>query len=172
VPVLQNARWEVMANLMAGGKKSLAAYREAGFSPNFKNASKLANRQEIQDRIREIHEHAVATTTLSVQKVLLELEKIGFSNMMDYIKIDPVDGQPVLDMRNMTREQAAAIGEITFEETTNPRDGTVTRRNKFKLLDKKGALVDLGRYLGMFVERKDIRVGGVMFHVNASDTAL
>lgn len=171
MPILDNVRWELMAQGLAQGKKQLAAYKAAGFAPNSKSATKLAAQPYIQERVRELMEVAVASTTLTVERVLGELEKLGFSNMLDFIKIDD-DGQPVLDFTRLDREKAAAIAEITTDVITNPRDGSVTRRTKFKLFDKKTALVDLGRYLGMFVERKDIRVGGVMFHVNADDMAL
>lgn len=171
VGILPNARHERMAHGLALGKKKGTAYREAGFKENSASAAKLANAPHILARVRELQLLAVSLTTLSVEKVLGELEKLGFANMLDYIRIDP-DGSPVLDFTHLTREQAAAIGEITTDEIVNSRDGTVTRRTKFKLLDKKGALVDLGRYLGMFVERKDIRVGGVMFHINKDDENL
>lgn len=170
MPVLPEIRHERFAQLLASGKKQIRAYQDAGFSPNSRSAAKLAAKDHIQARIREIMGVALAETTLSIQKVTGELEKLAFANMLDYIKIDE-DGSPSLDFTRLTREQAAAIGEITMDEITGPT-GIVTRRTKFKLLDKKGALVDLGKHLGMFVDRKDIRVGGVMFHVNSDDMNL
>ena len=171
MPILQNERWELFANLLVRGKTQYKAYAEAGFKPSSKAATKLAANQVIRARVTELQQLAIAETSLSVQRVLDELMKIGFSNMLDYINIDD-DGGAEIDLRGMTREQAAAIGEITTEETTNPRSGEVTKRTKFKLLDKKGALVDLGRHLQMWVDRKDIRVGGVIFHVTNDDMAL
>lgn len=169
--ILPNARHEKMAQGLAVGKKQGTAYREAGFKANSASAAKLANSEIIKKRVLELQQIAVSQTTLTIEKVLAEMEKIGFANMLDYIKID-AGGQPQLDFSALTREQAAAIGEITTDEIVNSRDGTVTRRTKFKLLDKKGTLVDLGRYLGMFIDRKDIRVGGVMFHINKDDSNL
>lgn len=171
MPILQNQRQELFANLLARGKMQSKAYAEAGYKPNSKSAKKLAQHPDVKRRIAELNELAVAETTLTVQKVLDELMKLGFSNMLDYIKIDE-DGSAELDFKGLTREQAAAIGEITTEETTNPRTGEITKRTKFKLLDKKGALVDLGRHLQMWVDRKDIRVGGIMFHVTKEDMQL
>lgn len=171
MPILDNQRWELMAQQLAQGKKQSAAYRIAGFKPNTRSANLLANHEVVVARVKELTEVAVANTTLTIERVLNELEKLGFSNMLDFIKIDD-DGQPQLDFGRLTRDQAAAIGEITTDVITNPRTGDVTRRTKFKLLDKKGALVDLGKYLGMFIDRKDVRVGGVMFHINADDNAL
>jgi phage terminase small subunit len=171
MPILENVRWERMAQGLAMGKKQGPAYTQAGFKHNSKSAAKLANHEVVVARVRELMELAVANTTLTIPKVLSELEKIAFANMMDYIKID-ADGQPNLDFSTLDRDKAAAIGEIITDVITNPRTGEVTKRTKFKLLDKKGSLVDLGRHLGAWVDRKDIRVGGVVFHVTPEDLAL
>jgi phage terminase small subunit len=164
-------RQERFANLIAQGKKTATAYREAGYKPNSKSAKKLATSVVIRERVFELQQLAVSETTLTVKKVLDELQKIGFANMMDYVTVD-AEGQPVLDFTALDREKAAAIGEITTDTITNPRTGEITRRTKFKLLDKKGTLVDLGRYLGMFVNRTEVKTAGVVFHVNSDDMAL
>lgn len=146
------------------------AYKAAGFKPNSKSASVLAAREDVQERVQQIHALALEDTKLDIKKVVGELEKIGFANMLDYVTIGD-DGQPRLDWSRVTREQAAAIGEITVDEETD-RNGVTTRKTKFKLLDKKGALVDLGRYLGMFVDRKEHTHKGIMFHVSKEDMQL
>lgn len=171
MPILQNERWELFANLLARGKAQYSSYKEAGFKPNSKSAAALAAKPEIQNRVRELQELVIAETTLSINRVVAELEKIGFANMLDYIRIDG-DGQPVLDFTELDRAKAAAIGEIVTDEITNPRTGDITRRTKFKLLDKKGALMDLGKFLGMFIDRKEIKTAGVIFHINKDDAAL
>lgn len=171
MPMLENVRWENFAQHLAMGKKQIKAYQEAGFKPNSKSANKLAQNEVIQARVTELRQVALQNNMLTIERVSKELEKIGFANMMDFIKIDN-EGNPEIDMRTIDRDKAAAIGEITTDVITNPRDGSVTKRTKFKLLDKKGALVDLGRYLGMFVERKQVQHAGVMFHVNADDMNL
>lgn len=171
MPKLVNNRWELVAQGLAAGKTQSAAYTGAGFKKSSKSATKLANHPEILARVEELMQLAVSNTTLSIERVLRELEKIGFSNMLDYIKIDD-DGQPCLNFTDLDREKAAAIGEITTDVITNPRDGSVTRRTRFKLLDKKTALVDIGRHLGMFKETKDINLKGIVFHVSPDDMRL
>ena len=171
MPILQNPRWEIFASNLAKGQTQGKAYVGAGFKKSSKAAHVLATKPEIIERVREFQELAVVDTTLDVKRIVTELEKLGFSNMLDFVRIDD-DGQPQLDFSRLTREQAAAIAEITTDETTNPRTGEVTRRTRFKLLDKKAALDTLGKYLGMFIDRKDIRLGGVMFHINQADADL
>jgi phage terminase small subunit len=79
--------------------------------------------------------------------------------MQDYMKAGP-DGDPYLDFSGLTREQAAALVEVTVEDFKDGRgeDARDVRRVKFKLADKKAALVDIGKHLGMFKER--VELGG------------
>lgn len=100
----------------------------------------------------EIGEAELAERTKITQdKVMKELEKIGFSNMLDYITITN-GGDPVTDFSALTRDQAAAISEIVVEEYTEGRGDYArnVKRTKFKLSDKRSALVDMGKHLGMF----------------------
>ena len=75
-------------------------------------------------------------TLVTADAVIAELAKIGFSNMQDYVG----ESFSVQDIQGLTRDQAAAIQEITI-------DGDKIR---FKLADKRAALVDIGRHLGIF----------------------
>jgi len=157
MPILPIARHELFAQEMAKGKTATEAYVIAGYKPNDGNAAKLA--KKVRGRIMEITGVAAQRTGVTVERVLNELALIGFSNMQDYMKVGP-DGDPHLDFSNLTREQAAALAEVTVEEF---RDGSGeeardVRRVKFKLADKRAALVDIGKHLGMFIDRTDIRV--------------
>src|SRR5262249_28053524 len=75
-------------------------------------------------------------------------------NMDDYMTVGS-DGDPFVDLSKLTREQAAAISEVTVEDFKDGRgeEARDVRRVKFKLLDKRAALVDIGKHLGMFKER-------------------
>lgn len=91
-------------------------------------------------------------TEITQDQVLRELAKIGFANILDYVRIT-ADGAPFVDMSAIDRDKGAAIQEVNVEEVKE-RDGDDTvnvRKVKFKLHDKKGALVDIGKHLGMFV---------------------
>lgn len=95
---------------------------------------------------------------ITAEKVVAEYAKLGFANMLDYIRIQ--DGSPVVDMSAITRDHGAAIGEVTSEvymERTGDEDNPVTpvKRTKFKLADKKGALDSLAKHLGMFTEKHE-----------------
>lgn len=168
MPVLKNARHERFAQELARGKTASDAYVEAGFRPSRHNASRLQHAEHIVQRRDEILaareavearglERAIERTAITKERVLTELAKIGFANMADYMRAG-ADGDPYLDFSAITRDQAAALIEVTVEDFKDGRgeDARDVRRVKFKLADKKGALVDIGRELGMFIDRKQI----------------
>jgi phage terminase small subunit len=68
------------------------------------------------------------------------------------------NGDPYLDFSKLTRDQAAALVEVTVEDFKDGRGDAArdVRRIKFKLADKRAALVDLGKHLGMFVEKHEL----------------
>jgi phage terminase small subunit len=71
--------------------------------------------------------------------VIDELRKLASANMADYMKSTP-EGGIRLDFAALTRDQAGALSQVKVN------GDSVT----FKLHDKRAALVDLGRYLGLF----------------------
>lgn len=99
---------------------------------------------------------------LEADSVLGELAKLGFANMLDYIKI--TDGEAYIDFSALNRDQAAAIQEITSEtyreETGEYKEGKpvkrTVKRTKFKLFDKRGSLELLGRHLKLFTDKIDL----------------
>mgnify|MGYP003385884168 CR=1 FL=1 len=150
--VLENAKHELFAQELAKGKTATEAYVLAGYKDNDGNASKLA--AKVQDRVKEITGKAADKAGVTIERILAELAKIGFANMLDYVTING-SGEPVIDLSELSREQAAAIQEVIVD-THNEREGEESvsvRRVRFKLLDKRAALVDMGKHLGMFKER-------------------
>lgn len=97
-------------------------------------------------------------TKVTADEVLLELAKLARSNMQDYMGSTD-EGEPYLDFRKLTREQTAALQEVTVEEYVEGRGENArdVKRVKFRLYDKRAALVDIGRHLGMFTERREVR---------------
>ena len=60
---------------------------------------------------------AIDRSAINQERVAVELGSIGFANMKDYMRIGP-SGDPVLDFSNLTREQAAALTEVTVDIST------------------------------------------------------
>jgi phage terminase small subunit len=120
-----------------------------------KIGSQLLGKTRVAEAIAALMAKRAARTEITADRVLNELAKIGFANMADYVQI--VGGEPVIDLSSMTRDQAAAINEVTVEDFKDGRgeDARDVRRVKFKLSDKRAALVDIGKHLGMFKDKDD-----------------
>ena len=142
----------------------------AGYSPKAANvcASQLLAKPNIAAAVAVKQAERARRVEISGDAVLRELAKLGFANMLDYVTIAG-DGTASMDLSSITREQGAAIVELTTEDSYD-RDGNLTRRNKIKLADKRAALVDMGRHLGLF------REGGgniaMVINIMADDAAL
>jgi phage terminase small subunit len=82
------------------------------------------------------------------------MAKLAFANMADFFMVG-TDGAPRLDWGSLTRDQKAALQEVTCDIFTDGRgdDAREVRRVKFRLADKRAVLVDLGRHLGLFKEK-------------------
>lgn len=122
----------------------------AGYSENSARAIGCENltKPNIANAIAKAQEERSSRTKITQDMVLQELAKIGFANMLDYMK--PHNGQMHLDMSEITRDQAAAISEYQTETVSGRGEMPDIEKTKFKLLDKRQALVDIGRHLGMF----------------------
>lgn len=167
MPTLLTPKEEKFCQRTADGECADQAYQLAGYKPNRANASRLRRKEHIQQRITEILEYrqsledraterVIQKLAISKETVLGELAKIAFANMADYMKVGP-DGAPTLNFGELTRDQSAALIEITVEEFRDGRtDSREVRRVKFKLGDKRSALVDLGKHLGLFIERVEV----------------
>lgn len=119
----------------------------------------LLTKKHVRAVIEAAQRERAARTQITTDRVLQELAKIGFANMGDYMRIG-ADGDPCLDFSGLTRDQTAALVEVTVEDFTDGRgeDARDVRKVKFKLADKRAALVDIGKHLGMFVNRLDVEM--------------
>ncbi|MDH7787663.1 phage terminase small subunit [Ochrobactrum sp. 19YEA23] len=131
----------------------------AGYSEKTaqQQGSRLLLNVLVQEAIAKGREKTAAKLEITKERIVEELAKIGFSNMLDYMRAG-TDGDPYLDFSDLTREQAAALSEVTVEGFKDGRgeDARDVRRIKFKLHDKKGALVDLAKMLGFMVEKHEL----------------
>lgn len=133
-----------------------AAARRAGYSQATAGATGNENLQkpEIASRIAEMRKERSERVQVDSDRVLRELCLLGFSNMADFLR-NQEDGTAFLDFSMLTRDQAAAIQEFVVDEYMEGKgeDARPVKKTKFKLADKKGALVEIGRHLGMFDDK-------------------
>ena len=116
--------------------------------------SRLLRRPAIRDEIARRIAARSQRTAITADRVLEELARIAFANLMDYMRPGE-GGDLVVDFSRLSRDQAAALVEVTVEDSRRS-DGREVRRIRFKLADKLAALVALGRHLGMFVDKLEV----------------
>ncbi|HEX8577981.1 MAG TPA: terminase small subunit [Allosphingosinicella sp.] len=159
---LSEKRARFVAEYLVDSNATQAAIR-AGYSPATaeQQGHQLLKNTSVAEAVEAGRKRIMNKLEITQERVATELAKIGFSNMLDYITIG-ADGDPRFDLSALTRDQAAAISELTVEQFMDGRgdDAREVRRIKFKLGDKRAALVDLGKYLGMFTEKVDLTSGG------------
>ena len=116
-------------------------------------ASLLLKKPKIRATIDALLKKHADKLDLSAEKVLAELMKLAFSNMLDYMRVDE-NGAFVLDFSNLTREQAVPIQEYTVDATGGTGDGErkLVMRTRFKLADKTRALELLGKHFKLFTD--------------------
>ena len=87
-------------------------------------------------------------TGITADAVLKELANLTFANAGDYFEWRP-DGVTLIDKENLTREQLAAVAEVS--QTITKEGGTI----RLKLHDKGGAIRDAMRHLGLLVHKHE-----------------
>lgn len=157
MPILKNAKHEKFAQELAKCNSQDAAYVAAGYKANASHASRLARNGKVEARVAELVAAGAEKAEIDVARVLTELAKIGFANMRDYIGVT-TEGDPFIDLSNISRDQAAAIQAITIEDFKDGRgdDARDVRKVTFKLADKRAALVDIGSHLKMFTQKHEL----------------
>jgi len=133
----------------------------AGYSPKTadQQASRLLTNVKVRQYLAQRQGERSERTAITQDMVLRELAKIGFSDIRKVVRwgetmvrmVDgeeecaedmvPYHGLALIDSTEIDDDTAGAIAEVS-----QGKEGL-----KVKLHDKKGALVDIGRHLGMFV---------------------
>lgn len=122
----------------------------AGYSE--KTAGSIANqlRKEdaIQARLTELMEARSKRTEVTQDRVLMELARLAFSNMRDFVTWGP-DGVSLKPSAELEDDDARCVAEV-YQSVTQ-HGGSL----RFKLHDKLGALRDIAKHLGMFNDDGD-----------------
>lgn len=156
MPALKNARHERFAQGLAKGLSAEEAYAAAGYKPNSGNAIRLKGNESILARVSELAEIGSLRADVSVERVLTELGRIGFSDLREAFT---ESGQLKLP-REWSDDFAAAVSSV--EVVTRPGaevdengNRAVEYVHKLRLWDKNSALEKIGKHLKMFVERME-----------------
>lgn len=119
----------------------------AGYSS--RNADKIGHellgKTRVSDAISKAMAERSKRTGISQDRVLLELARIGFAKITDVV--DPDTAKIKTDA---SEDDLACIQSIKIK----PNEFGTER--EVRLYDKKSALVDLGKHLGMFKDKIDL----------------
>lgn len=127
------------------------AAKAAGYSEKTANviACELLKKPHIKSAI-EAHLKAVAAENAALlHRNIIEYQRLAYFNPQDLFDSE---GRPI-PIEKLDPEVAAAIAGIEIEELWEGRGESRERIGnvrKYKLVDKKGALDSISRYLGMF----------------------
>lgn len=140
----------------------------AGYSAKTAHAQghKLLKKAEIKEFISKKNAKASEKLEITRERVLEEMAKLAFSNTLNYMRVQE-DGTAVLDLSGLTRDQAAAITEISTEEIAGGRgeDQVPVLKTRIKVADKKGALEMLAKHLGLFEKTDSGESEGKVFRL-------
>lgn len=137
----------------------------AGYSAKtaYSQGQRLLKNVDIAAAIQKAAQARVASTTITAEKVIQELARIGLSDMRKFAKWGP-GGVLLVDSDQLTEDEARAVSEVseylpTIVETTK-KDGTVQRvqsggSRKFKLHSKEAALALLAKHFGLLVDKTE-----------------
>jgi len=167
---LQNVRWEKFCQAYVQGPtagNATASFVAAGFGGDGTQVSRTGaykhmNKPPVRARIAELQADAVLVAqravisaaereSLSKQLVLAQLGRLAFANVLDYVRRSETGGI-VIDIGAVKRDEGAGIAELTVTERGEGPDRTSSVR--IKLCDRHAPLVSLGKYLGLFGDRK------------------
>jgi len=144
--------YEYLVDLNATKAAIRAGYSKNGASVQ---GSRLLAKANIQNAIAALRKERADRYEVSADNVLRELAKIGFANIGDYV--DTTGELPAIDFEGITRDQLAAVSEITvdtrkeFEGFGDDREHVAdVDKVKLKFHSKQSALEALAKNLGLF----------------------
>lgn len=116
-------------------------------------ASENLSKPDIQNRISKLAKTVVHRHEVTIERLVQEYACCAF---LDPIELFNDDGtmKSLNEMSEAARRSLAGI-EITEKNAGTRTDPFMVDVTKVKIIDKRAALSDLGKYLGMFIDRVD-----------------
>lgn len=123
------------------------AYIRAGYSERTANKAgpKLLVNLGVSAAIRKAIQERSDRTQISVDRVLTELARVALADIRDVVKWSE-DGVRMVPSDMIPEDVARSIAEVSQ---------TATGELKIKMHSKLTALHDIGKHLGMFIERHE-----------------
>jgi phage terminase small subunit len=147
---------------------------------------RLLRNVEVQRAISAAMKIRADRTDITADRVIKELAKIGFADIRKAIKWqgtlvteeDNPDGGDTLVIKNVVTNNVMLISSDDIDDETAGAISEISQNSnggiKLKLHDKRAALVDLGKHLGIFTEKVEVtgKDGGPIKTESTSDRDL
>ena len=163
MPELANAKHERLCQEYIIDLNQTEAAKRAKYSARTaaQQASRLFSNVKIQQRIIELKAQRAERTRVTQDRVVKELAMLGFSDLKNYITIDPLTGAiQAKGFEAMPPGESRALKAIkedrAIKEDADGKGVTVYDKVSFTMHDKIRALEILARHLGMLVERHEL----------------
>ena len=119
----------------------------AGYSPQtaYSIGEENLRKPEIKSRIDKAMAERSRRTGINQDRVLQELARIGFAKITD-----------VLDPETAKIKQDASDDDLACIQSIKIKPNEFGTEREVKLYDKKSALVDLGKHLGLFKDKVEL----------------
>jgi phage terminase small subunit len=122
-----------------------AAYNDKTQHASFRGAQ-LMHKPWMRDYVEECRALMRQRLKVTEDTIIEEIAKLAFANMTDFIVINEA-GEAMTDLSGLTREQLAALSEVTIDTYMDGKgeDARPVKSVKFKLAPKLAALELLGK---------------------------
>ena len=160
MPVLKNAKYEIFAQERAKGASASDAYERAGYTRHDGNAHRLSVNEKVTARVDEILSKSAERTGVTVDRIVSELAKIGFADIRKVMRWGESVALPIGENGEVfVSHDVALVSSDDLDDATAAAVSEVRKTKEglsIKMHDKRAALVDLGKHLGMFTEKREI----------------
>lgn len=116
--------------------------------------NRMLSKPNVQDIIKKEHEKLQEESGITVRELLMRLRPAIRANMGHYWRFDE-EGQPYLDMSDLTDEQLAAIKKLKTKSYWDEQLGRQVTEVDFELRDTDNAIKIAGQHLGMFGKNRN-----------------
>ncbi len=156
------------------GKTQLEAYKTAYNASKMKDktvyekACLLAGKDKIRARLKELQDEVKERNIVTVEKVLKEYCKLAF---FDPRNLFNENGQPK-EITELDSDTAACIAGLDVAENydfNGEEKEFIGYTKKYKLADKRAALDSIAKHLGMFVDKKEVKLEGSIIKVELTE---
>lgn len=145
-----SAKQKLFCNTYLIDLNATQAAIRAGYSKSTAKqiASENLSKPYLQDYIAELQAQLAEKAKVTPEMVIAELQKIGFSNIQDFLE----QGNSITDISELPREVAACVKSIkkSVTEWGSGKDAGTRTTTSFEIYDKLSALEKIGRHLGIF----------------------